>query len=394
MKTIIIALLTGAATLTAGASTFDNVVETIIAASPTLAAEDARMTSDLDALRAEGIPADPEVEFEHLWNAAGGDNRWSAGISQEIDWPGTYRLRSKAISAQTRLTEARRMARRTEARTATASLLIEIIAAKKEEAILSEIDSSMQSLNAQLKKAWDNGEANIIDLNKTGIEVARSAVRLEKARNTVASLMAELQGLSGTDIKEIQALIDGLDLPLAQPEPADTYLAALEASPEMTQTRLAVDAAEAQTNLERSRRLPGFSVGYAHTYEDGTHFNGITAGIRLPVWSRRAAVSSAVSASLAAKFEVTATRTRLVGKVLADHAAAEALRKQIALLAPAVEGTNNLTLLRKAFEGGELNLLIYLQEVNYFLEARLDYLSLTRDYALLLASLHQYLPAE
>lgn len=379
----------------AAASTFGNVVETIVASSPTLAADNARMQSELEALKAEGIPADPEVEFEHLWNGNGGENRWSAGISQEIDWPGIYRARARAIGAQSRLTEARQAARLTEARTAATSLLIEIIAAKKEVAILEEIDSSMRQLREKTLTAWNNGETTIIDLNKINIEAARNAARLEKAGAAVEALMAELQAMTApeTDIKALLESFDALELPLEPLETADTYLNALGNSPAMVESTLAIDAAQAQTALAKSRRMPGFSIGYAHAYEEGTHFNGITAGVRLPLWSRRSSVSAAAEAALAARFEATAARTALAAKVSADHAAATGVRRQMAAYAPAVEGTNNLALLRKAFEGGELSMLTYLQEVNYFLEARLDYLALTKEYALLSTSLNRYLTA-
>ena len=47
--------------------------------------------------------------------------------------------------------------------------------------------------------------------------------------------------------------------------------------------------------------------------------------------------------------------------------------------------------MRKALDGGELSLLDYLQETNYFLRARLDCLALVRDYTIMAFRLNSYM---
>lgn len=50
---------------------------------------------------------------------------------------------------------------------------------------------------------------------------------------------------------------------------------------------------------------------------------------------------------------------------------------------------NQDQLLRQALDGGEINLITYLQEVNYFMEARLDYESVCHEYNKMLAKLNR-----
>ena len=120
-------------------------------------------------------------------------------------------------------------------------------------------------------------------------------------------------------------------------------------------------------------------------------FNGFSIGLSLPVWSRSHSTESAAATELAARLDLTARSVALETQLRADHTNAISLREQMQELGPVVDGVNNLTLLRKALDGGELSLLSYLQEVNYFLQARLDYLSLSKEYTLIALKLNSLL---
>ena len=104
-------------------------------------------------------------------------------------------------------------------------------------------------------------------------------------------------------------------------------------------------------------RLPGISLGYRHAYEEMSHFNGFSVGVTLPVYSRKHSLAAVRSRRMAAEFSSESLRMQLEQTVRVDFAGATTLRSQIALYAPVVENVNNLALLRKALDGGQLSLL-------------------------------------
>lgn len=372
------------------ADTFNDIVNRAVTGSPTLQASEARMKAELEGLKADNTLPDPEVEFERLWRSGEGENRWSAGLSQEIGWPGAYSARGEAAQslnhAQNALMEKEIINERLRA----SQLIVEIIAANKEIGVLSEINASMQRLREQYLRAWEHGETTILDVNKIKIEAVRAATALEAARNRLRSSTAELQSMSssGTTAPAVPA---DLDFPHETLAGIDNYLTALESSPELESLRRMADAAHSSVAVAKSTRYPGVSLGYRHAYEDGSHFNGFSIGLSLPVWSRKHTAESAVATELAARLDLTARSVALETQLRADHANASSLREQMQELGPVVDGVNNLTLLRKALDGGELSLLSYLQEVNYFLQARLDYLSLNKEYTLIALKLNSLL---
>lgn len=389
LKNIILSIGTFAWCLNASGTDFETLVDQIVATSPALQADLKRMNAELESLRGENTLANPEVEFERLWRSGEGENRWSAGISQEIDWPGTYGVRRNAISTLAQAKNAEASAAEIDARVRASQIIIGIIAARKEVAILHEIHSSMQHLQSKLLAAWEMGEATILDVNKVKIEVIRSGSRLETANTQLRSLESEL--VTMTDGTSPVAVPTDLEIPIYRLQEESVYHQAMEASPAVAALQFTAEVAERQSALVKASRLPGFSIGYKHAYEDGAHFNGFSIGMTLPIWSRKHATLSASDNALASRFDVIAKQTELKSKLNSDYANAQSLYSQMNQYGPLVEGVNNLTLLRKAFDGGELNLLNYLQEVNYFLEACLEYVALSKEYALIASTLNAWL---
>lgn len=88
--------------------------------------------------------------------------------------------------------------------------------------------------------------------------------------------------------------------------------------------------------------------------------------------------------------ENTVKMNEMIASANADCARAHMLQRQLAMLGPAVENTNNFRLLKMALDGGEISLLEYLQETSYFVDAAREYNAARLEYALVLASLARW----
>ncbi len=129
-----------------------------------------------------------------------------------------------------------------------------------------------------------------------------------------------------------------------------------------------------------------------HEFEENTHFNGFSIGLSLPSWNVKATRRASEARALEAAFAAEALRTEAMQQLRSEYIRARSFKEQIAAFAPAVEGVNNIALLRRALDGGELSLLEYLQESAYFIQAMREFIRLNHDYALSLAILSRYMP--
>lgn len=143
-------------------------------------------------------------------------------------------------------------------------------------------------------------------------------------------------------------------------------------------------------NLASKERFPKLTLGYVHAYEEGTHFNGLSAGLTLPVFSRGSSLDAVTAEGMAEMLGNEMKLREMVASANADCRRAHMLERQLAMLGPAVENTNNIRLLKMALEGGEITLLEYLQETSYFVDAAREYNAARLEYALTLASLARW----
>lgn len=371
---------------------FSTLSRKLAAASPDLKVSELSLASEQASLKAEAAPADPEVEFEYLWPSAAGEiNRWSVGASQEVPDFRKMAATSKVVKAIDDRKELERQALEKTVVYEAEQRLIRLIGARKDLEMLRRIHENFDSLTVSYNRAWEKGEVTILDLNKIKIEHARASSAHSQAEGEVAALTAEIIALSDGTItqEELAALTDYPVFPAF----ADgiVVMSAVRESAQYKTMEAQSNVARAKVDLASKSRFPRLTLGYVHAYEDGNHFNGLSAGMTLPVFSRDSEKASSIAEQLSLEETNRRQLAEMIAGVETDLARKKALDEQLSMLAPAVENTNNFRLLKLALEGGEISLLDYLQEVSYFVEAAREYNAARLDHALTCASLARYI---
>ncbi len=388
----------GSAVVSAEDAVFADAARRLAEASFPGVSENAALQAEQSAIRAEVAPEDPEVEFEYLWPSATGErNRWSAGISQQIPDFRKMAASRKIIRAIDTLKIHKRMAADADAYFEAQTKLINLIGARRELILLQEIHANLDSLEIVYNRAWEKGEVTILDLNKIRIEHARASAANDEAEATVRALTAEIIALSGGVLSagQLDRLIDYPMFPAFPYDhgclPGEGEMApVVMASSQYKVLEAETAVAYAKYNMASKERFPKLTLGYVHAYEDGNHFNGLSAGLTLPVYSRKSTEAAAAGECLALKVDNEIKKNEMIAGANSDCAKAHILERRLSMLGPAVENTNNVRLLKMALEGGEISLLEYLQETSYFVEAAREYNAARLEYALVLASLSRW----
>ncbi len=135
--------------------------------------------------------------------------------------------------------------------------------------------------------------------------------------------------------------------------------------------------------------LPGISIGYQHAFEEGIHFNGASLGISIPLFSSRNKKKAAKAATVAATHKAEAAKIAASEKIKGGLKRLSLLKNRIDEIRPILEDSGNNLLLMKAYKGGVITLIDYLNERNYFKQAGLDLLTLRYEAASTLLDLQQ-----
>ena len=136
--------------------------------------------------------------------------------------------------------------------------------------------------------------------------------------------------------------------------------------------------------------MPGFTLGYIHEWEMGDNFNGFSVSMTLPFLTGKKKLTAAKQRVKAMEIEKDMSLIKLLGELDGEYENACALQSLIKEYDGVVHDNSNITLLKKALDGGQINFLTYMQEVNYFLAAHRDYHETLYRYNVSLARLQRY----
>lgn len=382
LSALFVAAVASASAATAQTADFNAIITEVLARNPQLAADSLTARADLLALAAEGNLPDPEVGFDHLWGSREGDPRWGLEVTQGFDWPGAYRARRRATSAARAAVEASARDRMRRAALEARLLLIDVVDANLNVKARRRIKENFDSLLSLTRRRFDSGDVTILTLKKMEFECYGAGADLEEAESNLDRLRADLAAMAGGKLIDTDGLTDF---------PQERLLAEADymkrPSPALEALSLTADSRRLAAKAESLSRLPGFSVGYVHEYEEGEHFNGFSLGMTLPVFSTRHRRAEALARSEAAEAETTIARLNRNAAIRAAYAEAERLDRRVDTYHRVFGNDDYLHLLLKAYEQGQLTAHEYLGEINEYLSLYLDHLASETAYHRALARL-------
>ncbi len=360
----------------------------ILTASPQTHADALGITSLAESLKTESSLPDPEIEGEYLFAPSGETNRWGAGISWGIEWPGVYSARKNDAKGKLSAAEAVAALARQERLIEIKRLLLDYVLIEKQLAVLKEVGNANDSIMLLSKKAEGHGEMTRLDINKLKLEQASLNSNMASLLNDKAEILTALDLLYGTDcsplLKEMVCEFPDVSLPMDKWEVLQ--------SPSVVAANAEAEASRGAMKIASAESYPGLSIGYQHAFEDGVHFNGASVGISLPVFSSRNKKNAAKAAIAEAEYKVEMAKADAESEVVGSVRKIAILTKQIDEMAPVVENPENTTMLMKAYRGGVITLIDYLNERNYFTNAALELLTLRHSAATALLNLQRHYP--
>lgn len=358
----------------------------ILEASPATHANALGIASLSESLKTESNLPDPEIEGEYLFAPGDEKNRWGAGISWGIEWPGVYSARRREVRGKMSAAEAASYKARRERLTEIKRLLLDYVLAEEQLKILKGIKDSNDSITALSEKAERHGELTRLDFNKLRLEQAILSGSMSAVLNSRQEALTQLNIIYGEDCSSLLKSMECSLPEVAVPAEKVDYLQ----SPAVQTAKAEADASKEALNVARTEAYPGLSIGYQHAYEDGVHFNGATLGISIPLFSSRGKKAAARAALTESEFKVEKAAAEAKAEVEGAERKLIILCRQIEEMWPVVNDPGNTELLMKAYRGGVITLIDYLNERNYFTNASLELVSLRYEAAKLLLDMEAY----
>ncbi|MDR3286248.1 MAG: TolC family protein [Prevotellaceae bacterium] len=390
MKKIIISIILIAAACSLSAQNqYDTILQQIEANSLTLNA----LRLEIDAKKLNNrtgiyLP-NPEIEFNYLWgNPAETGNRRDIKIMQSFDFPTVYTNKNKISKLENANVDIEYKSERINLLLSAKQICIQLTYYN---ALINEYKYRLQNaenIANTYKTKLDKGETTAIEHNKAQlylISVENEIKNIETERN---SLLSELKQLNGGN--EISFSADSFYSKNLTFDFEQWYAQAETKNPMLQYISGQIAINRHQVKLNKLLMLPKFTAGYMREQVVGQRFEGLTVGISIPLWENKNKVKQAKTQVKASEATFDDKRIQFYNYLQNLYTKAVDLQQTAAKYKKALSQYNNDKLLKKALDAGEISLLDYLLECQYYYQILNKMLETERDFELTLAKLEMY----
>lgn len=353
---------------------------------PELQAAAAALDEEKLTNRSEALLADPEVEFNYLWGAAGIGNRHDLRVTQSFDLPTLTGQRAGKTADLNQLSVLKYRAQRLELLQEARKCCIDLIYYAQ---LLQELDDHLER-SATLVRAYERrleaGGANILDLNKTKLHYASVLGKRNLAASERESLLARLRALNGG--KDPDVALTAYDLDDTLPADFETWFAeASDKNPVLGYVRQEVSLGARQLTIDKMAWMPELTVGYMSEIQTEEKFRGVTVGVSIPLWSGANKVKRSRAGVAAAESRQKAAEQAFYEQLRDSYRQAGANRANAELLRESLTDSDYRDYLLSALTRGEISMVDYLVENDLYYEALEQTLDAEREYHCSLAAL-------
>ncbi len=387
MKKALIYLITLLIPFTAIAQNgYETVLQQIESNNTTLSALREQIESQKIGNRTGIYLPNPEVEFNYLWgNPKSMGNRTDFAVTQSFDFPTAYGHRRNIADLQNANIELVYKSERTNLLLLAKQTCIELVyhnALVKEYSV--RLDNARRIADTY-KIRLEKGDANILEYNKSNLNLTAIQTELAKIEAERVALLSELKRMNGG--KEIALPQDEFSPPML-PANFDEWYAGVETkNPVLQYVKGEVEIGKEQVKLNRALSLPKFSTGYMSQKVVGEQFQGVTLGVSIPLWENKNMQRYAKAQVKASEIALEDTKIQFYNRLQSLYLKASVLQQNALKFRETIASNRNDALLKKALDSGEISLLDYLLEIGYYYDAIVQVLEAERDYELALAEL-------
>lgn len=391
MKRFILTIALVSSAMAAGAQTsIEEVLRSVEANNKELQANRQMVTAQkLEAKLDNNLP-DPSVSYTHQYgNKEGMGIQGELVASQSFDFPTVYVQKNKLSKAKGEGFDRQSAEIRQQILLQAKEVCLDLVLLNQQKNLLDIRRQNAEQLSALYETRLQNGDANVLEVNKINLELLNAK---NEARMNEAARMAKLHELAmlngGIEIN----FTDTAYLPVENPLSfVDLKQEAIPANRQLLSLQSEKAAALRQLSVSKSLNLPGFELGYRlNTATGGERFNGFLVGISIPLFSNRNHVKQAKAQSLYTDLQLESATATIESDLLRLYNQSVALKTSLDEYSEVLKSQNNLALLNKAIQAGQISMIEYFVDVTTLYQSMQNHMQLQNEYQKVMAQLYKF----
>jgi cobalt-zinc-cadmium efflux system outer membrane protein len=331
----------------------------------------------------------PTVQGQYLFGSpAAAGNQTDFFAVQPFDFPTTYKKRRQLAEVQGAVSTSTITGQRQEILLEAKLVCIGIVYRNKLKAQHDRRKLDLEKLQRDFQTKLDKGDGNILDVNKTRLQLLEINQLQQENVIELQRLQTHLIELNGGETLVFQ---DTIYPPLPEIQAFDIVEQEYKAAnPLLQKLEQEKRIAEKQLELAKSWRLPKFEAGYHYQSILGQRFNGIHAGVTLPIWEQKFRAQQQQANVAFSEMQLQSHLNEHFFTITARYDRQAALRKSLDEYRAAISSVSNTALLDKALRLGEITVIEYFLETSFYQNALLHFFRTEQEYQVAVAELMQY----
>lgn len=370
-------------------SRLDEVLDLVVKNNTAILANNQYIQSQNLAFKTGLAPYNPTIEYDYLkGRPEGAGNQRDFSVTQSFDFPTAYFKKKQLAEEKKAQTLFQAIAFRQDILLETKLYFLELVYLNKQKKMLTSRLQNMESLSRDYQRKFEQGEANILDVNK--IKVQLVALQNELHRNNIETkqFTERLIRLSGGTV----IIVNDTIYPLLSQIPEYATMDSLVESndPLLKVVRQEREISLKEKALTRALSLPKAEVGYHYQSILGQVYEGIHLGVSIPLWQDQNKVKQLQAQILYNELQIQNHRTGHLYEIKELYQRYENLKVRLAEFDQLLSTLNSVALLDKALQLGQISTIEYFMELTYFYHSFDTYLLLEKEYNQVVAELYKF----
>ena len=332
----------------------------------------------------------PEIGFNYLWGSPSDiGNRADLSITQSFDFPTTYGYKKQISNIKNNQVELEYKKQRIALLLQTRNVCYDLVYTNALKSELSKRLIHAQDIANSFKAKFDIGETNILEYNKSQLNLLNISTELESVDIERIALMSELSRLNGGISIDFNDTV--FQTQLIPIDFEEWYQLAEQNNPILDWLKQEMEISQRQVKLNRAMGLPKLQAGYMSEGLFGVRFQGLTIGLSIPLWENKNTVKFAKANTIALESITADNKTQFYNQLKTLHTKAIGIQKNANDYRINLQKFNNSDLLKKALDKGEISLIDYILELSIYYESVNKLLEFERNLNKVVAELSQYM---
>ncbi|MBI9039048.1 MAG: TolC family protein [Bacteroidales bacterium] len=334
------------------------------------------------------LPDNPSISYGYFpGNTSDIGIKRTFGIHQSFDFPTVYFKKNNLIDEQLAYAGFQMKAFRQNILLEAKLVCYELVFLNKLKKKYEERLVNASKLLEAYKTKFQNGDANILDLNKAELQFVEFDNNLRSLESEIMQYSEKLILLNGE--KPIEFTAESYSDYL--PEDFDKLLSVFfEKSPLINANQSELEIANSRLKLSRSLYLPEIELSYESEMIMDDSYRGVKVGLSIPLWGKTNTIKSSKANQIFMQSEDEKLRAELSSLIKQDYQKLLIMKTNLDNYSRAIETYDNIKLLRESLDEGQISAIEYFMEITYFYNIYDNFLNLEKDYYQKLAGLYKF----